>query len=69
MLTDLLFPGSGWVYSFLIEGILLAICAVIILFFDNIYFSEKFILIDDSKGKETEGDKTIKLKYWTNHFL
>ena len=61
MLTDVLFTGSGWVYSFLIEGILLAICAIIILFFDIIYFSEKFILIDDTKGMEIEGDKTFKL--------
>ena len=61
MLTDVLFTGSGWVYSFLIEGILLAICAIIILFFDKIYFSEKFILIDDTKGMEIEGDKTFKL--------
>ena len=61
MLTDVLFTGSGWVYSFLIEGILLAICAIIILFFDKIYFSEKFILIDDTKGMEIEGDKTVIL--------
>ena len=57
---NLLF-SSGWIDSFFIEGIALAACAIIILFFDNIYFSEKFVLVDDSKGKEIPGDKTIKI--------
>ena len=61
MLSQVIFSGSTWAYCFLIEGILLAICAVIIIFFDNIYFSEKFVLVDDSKGKEVRGDKTFKL--------
>ena len=51
MASDYIFPISGWRSSFAIEGVILVICAIIILFFDKIYFSEKFVLIEDSKGK------------------
>ena len=61
LLSQTIFSSSPWVYCFLIEGILIAICAVIIFFFEDIYFSEKFILVDDSKGIEVKGDKTVKL--------
>ena len=44
----------GWRLAFIIEGITLIICAIIILFFDEIYFSEKFVLINDFKGKLIE---------------
>lgn len=44
----------GWRLAFPLEGITLIICAVIIFFFDKIYFSEKFVLVDDFKGKEEE---------------
>jgi MFS family permease len=44
----------GWRIAFPIEGVTLVICAVIIFFFDKIYFSEKFVLVDDYKGKEEE---------------
>ena len=61
MMLENFFSGSGWVYSFLIEGISLAVCAILVLFFDKIYFSENFVLSDDSKGKEMTMDKTIKI--------
>ena len=44
----------GWRLAFPLEGVTLVICAVIIFFFDKIYFSEKFVLVDDYKGKEEE---------------
>ena len=45
---------NGWRLAFPLEGITLIIFAVIIYFFDKIYFSEKFVLVEDSKGKEEE---------------
>ena len=62
MLTESIFTDSGWVYAFFIEGLSLVASAIIIIFFDNIYFSEKFVLTDDSRGMEIESDKTIQLK-------
>ena len=44
----------GWRLAFIIEGIILIICAIVIWFFDDIYFSEKFVLVEDSKGKLVE---------------
>ena len=38
LLSQTIFSNSPWVYCFLIEGILLAISAVIIFFFEDIYF-------------------------------
>ena len=61
MLTESIFTDSGWVYAFFIEGLFLVASAIIIIFFDNIYFSEKFVLTDDSRGMEIESDKTIQL--------
>ena len=61
MLTESIFTDSGWVYAFFIEGLSLVASAIIIIFFDNIYFSEKFVLTDDSRGMEIESDKTIQL--------
>jgi len=61
MVTESIFTDSGWVYAFFIEGLSLAASAIIILFFDKIYFSEKFLLTDDSKGMEIPSDKTIQL--------
>ena len=56
MICDLILPEDsdykGWRISFGIEGIILIICALIILGFKKKYFSEKFILIDDNIGKE-----------------
>lgn len=53
-----LFGMNGWRTSFAIEGIILIICAVFIVFFDDIYFSEKLVLVDDSKGKiETKSNE------------
>ena len=45
---------NGWRIAFPVEGVTLIILAIIILFFDKLYFSEKFVLIEDSKGKEEE---------------
>ena len=45
---------NGWVIAFPVEGITLIICAIIILFFDKIYFSEKFVLTEDCSGIEKE---------------
>ncbi len=45
---------NGWRLAFPLEGITLIIFAFIIYFFDKIYFSEKFVLVEDSKGKEEE---------------
>ena len=44
----------GWRFSFIIEGIILGILGVIILFFPKIYFSSTFYLNedDDYKGRE-----------------
>ena len=61
MISENISTRSGWIDSFLIEGIFLSACAIIIIFFDKIYFSEKFVLNDDSKGKEIPVDKTIKI--------
>ena len=58
-LSDSLFEISGWRISFALIGIILFICAIIIMFFHKIYFSEKFILIEDSRGIE-ENDKIHK---------
>lgn len=49
-----IFGLNGWRSGFALEGIILIIFAIIILFFNKIYFSEKFVLINDSKGKEEE---------------
>ena len=58
---------NGWRTAFAIEGITLIICAIIILFFDSIYFSEKFVLIDDTKGKEEEKGQDINfINLFTN---
>ena len=56
-----LFFSSAWIDAFFLEGISLAACAIIILFFDKIYFSETFVLIDDSKGKEMPGELSVKI--------
>ena len=49
-----LFSMSGWRTSFAFEGIILIVCSIILIFFDNIYFSEKLSLIEDHKGIEVE---------------
>ena len=49
-----LFSMTGWRTSFAFEGIILIACSIILLFFDNIYFSEKLSLIEDHKGIEVE---------------
>ena len=68
MICDLILPEDSdykaWRISFGIEGVILIICAFIILGFKKKYFSEKFTLIDDNKGKEEkkndqEGEKLI----------
>ena len=61
MISDDLLFSSGWIDSFFIEGIAMAACAIIILFFDKAYFSEKFVLVEDSKGKEIPSDKTVQI--------
>ena len=61
LISDNLLFSSGWVNAFLFEGISLSVCAIIILFFDKMYFSEKFILVDDTKGKEVSEQKEIRL--------
>ena len=61
MISDNLLFSSGWIDSFFIEGISMAACAIIILFFDKAYFSEKFVLVEDSKGKEIPSDKTVQI--------
>ena len=50
-----LFTISGWRGAFGFQGILMIICAIIVIFFfDKIFFSEKFVLTGDSKGVEEE---------------
>ena len=61
MISDNLLFSSGWIDSFFIEGIAMAACAIIILFFDKAYFSEKFVLVEDSKGKEIPSDNTVQI--------
>ena len=61
MISDDLLFSSGWIDSFFIEGIAMAACAIIILFFDKAYFSEKFVLVEDSKGKEIPSDNTVQI--------
>ena len=52
MACDLIIPNdsnySGWRIAFGFEGVILVVCAVIILFFNKKYFSEKFVLLDDN---------------------
>ena len=56
MACDLIIPNdsnySGWRIAFGFEGVILVVCAVIILFFNKKYFSEKFVLLDDNLGRE-----------------
>ena len=70
MLCQKLLPGSfsGWRLGFAIEGVILIICAFIIIGFKRQYFSEKFILIDDNHGKEEikEENEINKPKNKTN---
>ena len=62
-----LFGINGWRTSFAIEGIILIISAIIINFFEEIYFSEKFLLVEDSKGKEEEiNDEKKKVTLFAN---
>ncbi len=62
-----LFGINGWRTSFAIEGIILIISAIIINFFEEIYFSEKFLLVEDSKGKEEEiKDEQKKVTLFAN---
>lgn len=61
MISDNLLFSSGWIDSFFIEGIAMSACAIIILFFDKAYFSEKFVLVEDSKGKEIPSDNTVQI--------
>jgi len=44
----------AWRISFGVEGIILVICGFIIYSFDSLYFSNKFVLINDNEGKEEE---------------
>jgi len=69
MLCNAIFDDKAWNIAFLFEGITLIVCAIFILFFDKLYFSEKFVLIDDYKGKEkekTEEEKNAKLINFSN---
>ena len=64
LLCEAISKGNGWRFAFPIEGVSLIVLAVIILLFNNLFFSEKFILIEDSKGKEkelTEEERTVSL--------
>ena len=56
-----LFGINGWRTAFPFEGIILLVLAIIILFFDEIYFSEKFVLTDDSKGIIEENNQEVTL--------
>lgn len=61
-----LFGISAWRTSFALEGIILAACGLIIIFlFEDIYFSEKFILIEDTEGKLVE-KKEQKSSFFSN---
>ena len=70
MLCQKLLPEgfSGWRLGFAIEGVILIVCALIIIGFKKQYFSEKFILIDDNHGKEEikEENEINKRKNKTN---
>ena len=61
-----LFGMNGWRTSFAIEGVILILCAVIIFFFEDMYFSEKFLLVEDSKGKEEIKDEQKKVTLFAN---
>lgn len=52
---------KGWRTAFAVEGIILFVFAIIIFFFDKMYFSEKFVLTDDSKGIEEENNQKVTL--------
>ena len=54
MICESIMPDSfsGWRLGFGIEGVILIICAFIIIGFKKKYFSEKFVLIDDNYGIE-----------------
>ena len=67
LLCEAISEGNGWRIAFPIEGVSLIVLAFIIFLFDKIYFSEKLILIDDSKGKEKElKDKSTKFYLFGN---
>ena len=55
----------AWRLAFFVEGIILIICAIVIFFFKNIYFSEKLVLIEDNLGKE---EKQKENKSYTSLF-
>ena len=54
MVCDSMFNISGWRSAFAVEGVSLIACAIIVFLFEDSFFSEKFILIEDSKGKLVE---------------
>ena len=56
----------GWRIAFPLEGITLIVCAIIIFFFDKIYFSEKFVLVEDSKGKEELSEEQKHVSLFSN---
>ena len=56
------FSYSAWRICFGIEGIVMVICAFIILGFNKKYFSEKFVLIDDNLGKEDKVNESENKK-------
>lgn len=64
MICKAISEDNGWRIAFPVEGIILILLAVIISFFDKLYFSERLVLIEDYKGKEkelTENEKKVSL--------
>ena len=59
----------AWRLAFFIEGIILVICGVIIFFFQNTYFSEKFVLIEDNLGKEEQPKETTNSNSLLNNII
>ena len=50
-----LFDKTGWRTAFGFQGVLLVVCAIVVLVCCNkIYFSEKFVLTGDCAGIEKE---------------
>ena len=66
VVSDNLFEISGWRISFAFIGLILLICAIYIMFFNKIYFSEKFILIEDSRGIEKIENAQKKFTVFSN---
>ena len=77
LLCDMIFYSKqflGWRAAFSIEGIILLVISIIIFFFEDKYFSNRFVLIKDNEGKEESpkeekhGNQILEKCFVINYF-